>query len=432
LPEGGGDRKIFRSFRLGRRRRVSFRQLIDDPTSPVSVAQQGILMKKTFRAKLCRVVVRAAMVAVLTSGQVRGQTYADASNVAAASTDLDASRIPKHEDFWIENYRFRDGELLPRLRLHYATLGTPRRNQAGEIDNAVLVLHWTGSDSSVLLKPNFINALYAAGRPLDASRYFLIFPDAVGHGKSSRPSDGLRADFPHYRYSDIVDLQHLLVTEHLGVNHLRAILGLSMGGMNAWQWAEAYPDAMDGIMPVVSLPTKVSGRNLLWRRLVIDMIKSDPNWNHGNYTEPTLGWVEGLQIARMMINGVPHLQAIITDQSSAEAYLAEVKKAALAIDANNQLYSLESSSDYDPEPNISTIKTKVFALNFGDDEFNPQELRILDQLIPKVKNGRFFVQEGTADSYGHLTMAFPELWADHVSEFMESIGKNSDTANRVR
>jgi homoserine O-acetyltransferase len=162
------------------------------------------------------------------------------------------------------------------------------------------------------------------------------------------------------------------------------------------------------------------------------MIKSDPNWNHGNYTEPTVGWVEGLQVARMMINGVPHLQAIITDQSSAEAYLAEVRKAALAIDANNQLYSLESSSDYDAEPNTSTIKTKVFALNFGDDEFNPQELRILDQLMPKVKNGRFFVQEGTADSYGHLTMAFPELWADHVSEFMESLGKDSDAANGVR
>src|ERR1700741_2802613 len=174
------------------------------------------------------------------------------------------------------HYQFRDGESLDDLHIHYATMGQPHRNARGDIDNAVLVLHWTGADGRALLSPTFTKALFDPGRPLDAGRYYLIFPDSVGHGKSSKPSDGLKAKFPNYDYADIVDLQHKLVTETLGIKHLRAIVGMSMGGMNAWQWAEAYPDMMDGVMPVVSLPTKVSGRNLLWRRLVIDAIRSDP------------------------------------------------------------------------------------------------------------------------------------------------------------
>ena len=174
--------------------------------------------------------------------------------------------VAKQADAWFENYKFRDGESIPLLRIHYATLGTPHRNAQGDIDNAVLVLHWTGADGRALLSPTYMKALFDPGRPLDAHSYYLIFPDGVGHGQSSRPSDGLRAGFPNYGYGDIVDLQHKLVTETLGIKHLHAILGLSMGGMNAWQWAEAYPDAMDGVMPVVSLPIKVSGRNMLWRR----------------------------------------------------------------------------------------------------------------------------------------------------------------------
>ena len=209
-------------------------------------------------------------------------------------------------DAWFEQYRFRDGEVLPRLRLHYATLGTPHRNAAGEIDNAVLVVHWTGVDGSALLTKNYVDALFAPGRPLDAARYYLIFPDNVGHGRSSKPSDGLKGAFPHYGYGDMVDLQHRLVTKTLGITHLRAILGMSMGGMNAWQWAEAYPGAMDGIMPVVSQPIPISGRNILWRRIVIDAIESDPQWNRGNYTSPLQSWVRIFPVMRMMLDGVPH------------------------------------------------------------------------------------------------------------------------------
>ncbi len=214
-------------------------------------------------------------------------------------------------DAWFENYTFRDGETIDRLRIHYATLGTAHRDAQGNIDNAVLVLHWTGADGRALLTPVFMEALFAPGRPLDAQRYYLIFADSVGHGQSSKPSDGLKTRFPNYGYEDIVDLQHRLVTEKLGIKHLHAILGVSMGGMNAWQWAEDYPDFMDGVMPVVAQPIKVSGRNMLWRRIVINAIRTDPEWNGGNYTHPPSGWLQGYEILRMMIDGVPHLQAIV-------------------------------------------------------------------------------------------------------------------------
>jgi homoserine O-acetyltransferase/O-succinyltransferase len=323
---------------------------------------------------------------------------------------------------WFENYRFRDGGTLPRLRLHFATLGTPHRNAQDDIDNAVLVIHWTGASGSVLLGTNYMKALFDPGRPLDARRHYLIFSDNVGHGQSSKPSDGLKASFPSYGYRDIVDLQHKLVTDTLGIKHLHAILGISMGGMNAWQWAEAYPDAMDGVMPVVSLPIKVSGRNLLWRRMVIGAIRSDPEWNDGNYNHPPAGWQQGYEILRMMIDGVPHLQSIVPDVLAADRFIADARQQAAAADANDLLYSLKSSADYDPEPALSSIKTKVFALNFADDEFNPQSLQVLERLMPQVQHGRFVVQPGSEMSCGHMTMAHPELWANYVGEFLRELG----------
>jgi homoserine O-acetyltransferase/O-succinyltransferase len=316
--------------------------------------------------------------------------------------------------------------VIERLRIHYATLGSPHRNGQGEIDNAVLVLHWTGADGRALLTPTYLNSLFDPGRPLDAHRYYLIFADSVGHGRSSKPSDGLKVGFPHYGYRDIVDLQHRLVTQTLRIKHLHAILGMSMGGMNAWQWAEAYPDAMDGIMPVVSLPMRVSGRNLLWRRMVIDGIRSDPEWQGGNYTRAPQGLLRGYALLRMMIEGVPHFQTLVPDRAAAEQFTQDAGRQAEQIDANDLLYSLESSADYDPQPGLAAIKTKVFALNFSDDEFNPAQLDVLDRLVPTVPHGRFIVQEGSETSYGHLTMAHPELWSQHVADFMRELGsKNS-------
>jgi homoserine O-acetyltransferase len=340
--------------------------------------------------------------------------------------------VANQADAWFDNYKFRDDETILRLRLHYATLGEPHRNADGNIDNAVLVLHWTGADSRALLSPTYMKALFDPGRPLDARRYYLIFPDDVGHGQSSKPSDGLKANFPNYGYRDIVDLQHKLVTETLGIDHLHAILGMSMGGMNAWQWVEAYPDAVDGVMPVVSLPIKISGRNLLWRRMVIDDIRSDPEWNGGNYTKAPTGWVRGYEILQLMIEGVPHLQAIVPDGQAADRFIEDARRQAEAGDANDALYSLKSSADYDPEPGLGSIRTKVFALNFDDDEFNPEMLHVLERLGPRVPRGRFVVQPGSQTSFGHLTMAHPELWAQHVGEFMRWLGDAPLQADQPR
>ncbi|MBA2937218.1 alpha/beta fold hydrolase [Paenibacillus sp. CGMCC 1.16610] len=349
----------------------------------------------------------------------------------SASRDRQAVSGAVQADACFKNYKFRSGETLERLRIHYATLGTPHRNAKGDIDNAVLVLHWTDADSRALLAPSFMKALYNPGRPLDTQRYYLIFVDNVGHGQSSKPSDGLKAGFPNYSYGDLVDLQHKLVTETLGIKRLHAILGMSMGGMNAWQWAEAYPDAMDGVMPVVSLPIKVSGRNLLWRHIVTDAIRSDPEWKGGNYIDPPCGWLQSYAVLRMMIDSVVHLQETLPDGPVTDEFIKKTHKQAAQIDANDILYSLKSSADYDPEPGLSKIKTKLFALNFSDDEFNPEELHVLERLVPKIKNGRYVVQPGTSISRGHLTMAQPELWAQHVAAFMRWIGDAPPSGARV-
>jgi homoserine O-acetyltransferase len=377
-------------------------------------------MKRSF-PKTLALLIAAVICAVFSSG-------AFAQSVEPFGNQ--ENPLAEQHDASFENYRFRDGETLAKLRIHYATLGQPHHNQAGEIDNAVLVLHWTGSDSRVLLTRPFMESLFDPGRPLDAKRYFLIFADSVGHGRSSKPSDGLRMAFPKYGYGDIVDLQHRLVTETLGIKRLHAILGISMGAMNAWQWAEAYPDAVDGIMPVVSFPTKVSGRNLIWRHLAIDYIRSDPDWQDGNYQKPFRGWIQSYQLLRMMIDGVPHLQANAPDGAAADRFIAEAAKQSSGADANDLLYSLQASADYDPEAALGTIRTRVFALNFGDDEFNPDQLQILEHLITRVPHGTYKVQPGSEKSFGHLTMAHPELWAQQVATFMDQLGDSQPQVTR--
>ena len=380
---------------------------------------------KSHRASVAaRALIGALLSGTMTAGPGIAQTSAPP---AAAQQPIPAA---VQADAWLDNYTFRNGETLERLKIHYATLGTPHRNARGDIDNAVLVLHWTGADGSTLLSPTFTKALFDAGRPLDARRYYLIFPDNVGHGQSSKPSDGLKARFPNYDYGDIVDLQHKLVTQTLGIKHLHAILGMSMGGMNAWQWAEAYPDMMDGVMPVVSLPIPVSGRNLLWRRMVIDEIRSDPEWNDGDYTQPPRGWIYGFRVLRMMIDSAPSLQQQIPDGAAADKFLATTRLQAEHTDANDILYSLKSSFSYNPELELSKITTKLFALNFSDDEFNPEELKILERLVPKLQQGRYVIQPGTSTSPGHYTMTRPDLWAQHVDAFMQWLGDASTSTGK--
>jgi homoserine O-acetyltransferase len=348
--------------------------------------------------------------------------FAQSKSVPVSTGSIEAPKTAVQQfDVRYPDYRFNNGEVLKELDIHYATMGKPHYDDKGEIDNAVLVLHWTGNSGASLLTSEYISSLFGKGKPLDANRYYLIFPDNVGHGKSSKPSDGLRAKFPQYGYDDIVTIQHKLVTETLGIRRLHAILGMSMGGMNAWQWAEKYPDAVQGIMPVVSLPVTVSGRNLLWRTIVTRSIRNDPTWQAGNYTQQPASLREAYLILRLMIDSVARLQTQIPDLKGADDWIASVLKQGADTDANDLLYSLESSRDYNPEPGLERIRAKVYALNFTDDEFNPDELKILQTQMKRVANGQYVVQEGTSKTPGHLTMMFPHLWASHVDAFMRSL-----------
>jgi homoserine O-acetyltransferase/O-succinyltransferase len=416
--------------------------LIDEAVGRICASKVGVdergAMTKTALQKSAWLLLAALVSTAVPLAESVAQSAAESPQPGPVKVpppwDTTANPSAEQHEAWFENYRFRNGETLARLRIHYATLGKLHRDSRGDIDNAVLVLHWTGADGRAVLSPEFTKALYDSGRPLDAGRYYLIFADSIGHGQSSRPSDGLKAKFPNYGYSDMVDLQHRLVAETLGIKQLHAIVGMSMGGMNAWQYAEAYPDAVSGVMPIVSFPAKVSGRNLLWRRMVIDDIRSDPAWNEGNYGKAPKGWLRGYELLRLMIDGVPHLQSIIADGDAADRFIAQAKGQAALIDANNVLYSLQSSSDYDPEPALSSIKAKVFALNFDDDEFNPEQLQILEHLMPQVSHGRYVVQTASENSDGHLTMAHPALWAEHVGEFMRWLeaepGRREDSAKQ--
>jgi homoserine O-acetyltransferase/O-succinyltransferase len=358
---------------------------------------------------LLKIALSAAAVAALSIAQA-----SDAGAQAAQSYEAP----PKEANAIFANYRFRNGETLPELRLNYTTLGQPRRNSHGAIDNAVLMLHWTSASGQALLTPEFRTALFAPGAPFDVTRYFVILPDAIGHGRSSKPSDGLRAAFPRYGYGDMVDLQHRLVTEVLGIARLRAIAGISLGCMNAWQWAEAYPDAMDGIMPVACFPSAITGRNLLWRRMVVDAIKSDPAWAGGNYKSPPPSLALGVGIVRLMIDGVPHLQETVATPEKADAFLRNMREQAVQGDANDLIYALEASGDFDTKPGSSRVKAKVLAVNFADDEFYRDSLQTLQRDTRVIPGARVVVRGISEGSAGHLTMTRPALWADQARNFV--------------
>jgi homoserine O-acetyltransferase len=360
------------------------------------------------KSRTGRSTVFAAMLLAGIYQPVAGQGVAPSTQASESSPALNQHQAEAS----IANYNFRDGETLPELRIHYTTLGEPHKNAAGAVDNAILVLHWTNASSQALLTPEYKQALFAPGAPLDARRYFVVIPDDIGHGQSSKPSDALKAAFPHYGYSDMVELQHKLVVEALGIAHLRAIVGMSMGCMNAWQWSEDYPDSMDGIMPIACFPAAISGRNLLWRRILIHSIESDPSGG------------TAFAIARMMIDGVPNLQQEVTSREAADALLRGIQGQSAGQDANNVLYSFESSGDFNAEPGLSRIKSKVYALNFADDEFYRDSLQVLQNDIQQVRQGRVVIRPTSAGSAGHFTMSHPALWRDQVELFMKWLGGN--------
>ncbi|APR77513.1 Homoserine O-acetyltransferase [Minicystis rosea] len=327
----------------------------------------------------------------------------------------------EHRDVVLRDHRFLDGETLPALRIHVSTAGTPHRDAHGKIDNAVLLLHWTSASAEALQTPAYVEALYGPGKPLDAQRHYLVFLDNVGHGRSSKPSDGLRAAFPHYGYRDMVAVQHAIVRETLGIERLHAIVGMSMGGMHGYLWAETYPDEVEGVMAVVAQPTRISGRNLLWRRIVSRTIRAEPEYRGGAYDHPPRGLLEAMPLFRMMLDGAPHLEATLPDRAAADGFIGRAVEQARTLDANDLLYSLESSADYDPEPDLGRIRARVLSLMFADDAFNPVELGVMERLMPRIANGRLVVQPGTRSSFGHFTQAHPEQWATHVATFLRDL-----------
>jgi homoserine O-acetyltransferase len=321
---------------------------------------------------------------------------------------------PKEGSWVVRDFRFQSGEVLPELRLHYTTVGAP----TGE---PVLVLHGTTGSAASMLTPVFAGELFGPGQPLDASRYYVILPDAIGTGKSSKPSDGLRASFPRYNYEDMVTAQYRLVTEHLGVRHLRLVLGNSMGGMQTWMWAQKYPDVMDVAVPMASLPTEMSGRNWLLRRLIIDSIRNDPEWMLGNYTKQP----RSLQFASVFFGlatngGNQRLQKTAPTREKADQLLQQRLSAPFRGDANDHLYQWESSRDYNASPGLERIGAVLLAINSADDERNPPELGLLDREIKRVKHGRVLLIPASEDTFGHGTTGQARFWKQHLAELLQS------------
>jgi homoserine O-acetyltransferase len=332
-----------------------------------------------------------------------------------------APPAPAQGDFIIRNFRFTSGETLPELRMHYRTYGVPRKDANGVVRNAVLIMHGTGGTGGQFTGRGFAGELFGPGQPLDASKYFIILPDDIGHGASSKPSDGLRAKFPRYGYVDMVEAEHRLVTEGLGVNHLRLVMGTSMGGMHTWMWGERYPDFMDALMPLASLPTQIAGRNRAWRRVVIDAIRNDPEWKDGNYaTQP--GSLRTAAQMLWLVSSNPILRqnaaASLADVDRAlDAYAATYVKTG---DANDILYALEASRDYDPGPGLEKITAPLVAINSADDLINPPELKILEREIKRVPKGRAVVLPLSERTTGHGTHTQAALWKSYLEDLLRS------------
>jgi len=327
---------------------------------------------------------------------------------------------PDQRDFILKNFKFRSGEILPELRIHYRTLGKPDRDPAGVVRNAVLIMHGTGGTGAQFIRSEFAGVLFGPSALLDVSRYFIILPDDIGHGQSSKPSDGLRAMFPRYGYLDMVEAEYRLVTEGLGVNHLRLVMGTSMGGMHTWLWGEQYPEFMDALMPLASLPTQISGRNRVWRRTIIDAIRNDPAWLGGNYSSqpPSLRTAQEM-LYLMASNPVVRQRELptlaLTDSRLDEAMTSVLKTA----DANDVLYQIGASHDYDPGPALEKIRVPLLAINSADDLINPPELGILEREIKRVARGRAVIIPFSPDTRGHGTHSIATVWKTYLEELLD-------------
>lgn len=328
-----------------------------------------------------------------------------------------------HEgDYVLPQFTFASGERLDNVRLHYTTLGAPRRDGAGVVRNAVLVLHGTGGTGRGFLGSGFAGELFGPGKLLDTASHFIILPDNIGHGKSSKPSDGLRMKFPRYGYADMVALQHALLTKGLGVNHLRLVMGTSMGCMHAWVWGYTHADFADGLVPLACVPAQIAGRNRMMRRLIIDQIRDDPEWRGGDYTSPPRGLRSSLGMLFMMTSAplVQHRQAPTRDAADS-AITAYVESRYRSTDANDMLYQFDASSDYDPSPFLERVTAPLLAINSADDLVNPPELGIIERLIKRVRNGQFVLIPTSERTRGHGTHSMPAIWGDQLRLFVGAL-----------
>jgi homoserine O-acetyltransferase len=345
--------------------------------------------------------------------------------LAQQSAPTTTKPTPTEGDYVAHDFHFKSGETLSELRLHYTTFGKPQKDASGKVTNAVLILHGTGGSGHQFLAPQFADVLFGPGQLLDANRYFIVLPDNLGHGESSKPSDGMHAHFPHYDYDDMVAAQHEMLEKGLGVNHLRLVMGTSMGCMHSWVWGETYPEFMDALMPLACLPVQIAGRNRLWRDMVIEGIQQDPEWKNGDYTtEPRAG----LQISAdfLLIAGSAPLlmQKNLPTRDAADKFLDDTEKRITAmLDANDFLYAVSASRNYDPSPKLETIKVPVMFVNSADDFINPPELGIAEREIKRVPRGKFVLIPISDQTHGHGTHTWAAVWQQYLKELLEESGK---------
>lgn len=326
---------------------------------------------------------------------------------------------PVEGDFVIRDFKFAGGETMPELRLHYRTLGKPVKDAKGIVRNAVWIGHGTGGSGAQFIRPEFAGELFGAGQPLDATRYFIVLPDGIGHGTSSKPSDGLKAKFPKYGYNDMVDAQHRLLTEGLGVNHLRLVMGTSMGGMHSWVWGERYPEFMDALLPLASLPTQISGRNRVWRKTLIDAIRNDPGWNGGDYASQPPSLRTASALIFFMGSNPPLRQEQMPTFAKADEVLEQTMANALEnLDANDLLYQVSASWDYDPGPALEKIRVPLVAVNSADDLINPPELGILEREIKRVPQGEAITLPLSPQTRGHGSHTIANLWKPYLEKLL--------------
>jgi len=364
--------------------------------------------------RLLQAVATGAAAVVLTVGAAAG-----------VSAQTGASNFPPavEGDFVARNFQFGTGETLPELKLHYRTVGTPQRDASGTVRNAVLILHGTGGTGAAFVSRTFGGELFGPGQLLDATRYYIVMPDGIGHGKSSKPSDGLHMRFPKYTYDDMVRAQHAMLVDGLKVNHMRLVMGTSMGAMHCWAWGEMYTDFVDGLVPLASAPVQIAGRNRVMRKMIMDSITHDPAWKNGEYAEqPHDGLVGAINLLMMMTSSPLQWHKTAPTRDAADKWYEDQIKSRLATtDANDMLYQYNASRDYDPSPNLEKITAHLMAINSADDVVNPPELGIMEKLMPRVKHGRYVLIPTSDQTRGHGTHSLPAVWGKYLAEFLKEL-----------